>query len=149
MLKIRIENLDRLREAFSRVPAKIAPELQRATLEAGKVIRNTEVVEAPHKTGTLQRSIKLNYRPIAVEIYPTVEYAKYLITGTRAHEIYPTRAKALRFVGRDGQIHFAKKVMHTGTQPNNFVGRTVDIATEPVNKIFQGALKNIIDILNG
>ena len=147
MLTLKIDNLESLRDAFIKAPAKIAPILQKATIEAGKVLQRTEVLQAPHKTGGLQRSIKMVYKPISVEIYPSIDYAMWIVSGTRPHVIFPSRAKALRFKGKDGQIHYAKRVMHTGTQPNDFVGRTVDIATVPVNKIFNNALLEVAKII--
>lgn len=148
MLTLKIENLDSLRSAFASAPVKVAPILQKATLEAGKVIRNTEVKQAPHATGNLQRSIKLNFFPIGVEIYPTANYASLVVSGTRPHEILPRRAKALRFRGKDGAWHYAKRVMHTGTKPNDFVGRTIELSTQPVNKLFNEALNQITKLIS-
>lgn len=148
MLTLKIENLETMRNAFAQAPVRIAPILQKAVVEAGKQTRNIEVKEAPHKTGTLQRSIKLNFFPIGFELYPTVNYAGYVVSGTQPHIIVPVRAKALRFKGRDGQYHYAKKVHHTGTKANPFVERTVDIATAPVNKVFNQALQEITKLLS-
>lgn len=146
MLTLKIDNLDKLREFFTKAPAKIAPSLQKATIEAGKQIQRIEVMEAPHDTGTLQRSIKMTYRPIMVEIEPIAGYAGYVVTGTRPHLIYPTRAKALRFMGKDGKYHYAKIVKHTGTRANDFVGRTVVLAQKPVNDLFQKALEDALKL---
>lgn len=147
MLTLKIENLNELRSAFASAPARVAPLLKAATIEAGKVIQRTEVKEAPHKTGGLQRSVRLTYFNIGVEIFPTAKYAPYIVTGTRPHEILPRRVKALRFRGSDGQYHYAKRVLHTGTKPNDFVARTIGLATRPVNQIFDNALKKIIEAI--
>lgn len=154
MLTLKVENLDKLRNAFAKMPAKVAPALQRATLGAGKALQKREVSEAPHKTGTLQRSIRLSYKPIMIELEPMIDYAKYLVGGTGIYGqgsgqylIYPTRARALRFRGKDGQIHFAKVVKSNGIPPNDFVGRTIVGGTKEVNDLFDKALDEILSDL--
>ena len=46
--------------------------------------------------------------------------ARFLENGTRAHEIWARRAKALRFV-MNGQVVFRIMVHHPGTQPRPFM----------------------------
>lgn len=41
--------------------------------------------------------------------------------GSRPHVIMPRRATMLRFVGRTGQVVFARKVNHPGTKPNRYL----------------------------
>ena len=45
-----------------------------------------------------------------------VDYAPHVEWDTRPHVIRPVRAKALRFVARDGTVVFAQKVNHPGTK---------------------------------
>lgn len=144
MVTLKIENLDRLRSAFMQAPAKVAPALTKAVIEAGKVLTRNEVMQMPHKTGALQRSVRMDYHPIGVTIYPIMSYAGYIVTGTRPHIIEARRARALRFVGRDGKIHFAKRVMHTGTVANDYVTRTVAVSSKQISVIFDNALKGIL-----
>jgi hypothetical protein len=60
-------------------------------------------------------------------------YGAYIEYGTKAHDIRPKRAKALRFmVGHHaivgGEIVFAKRVRHPGTDPMPFMGPASEYA---------------------
>lgn len=145
MFDIKVENLNEIREMFKKAPRVANKELQKATKNAGALIKRTEVKEAPHKTGNLQRSIQLRYRPIVTEIYPTADYAMAVHEGTRPHTITPTRKKVLRFKGSNGQWVFTKKVNHPGTKANPFVKRTAKKVTPGINLIFKKALINIVN----
>lgn len=50
-------------------------------------------------------------------------HLKYVIGGTRPHEIHPRNGRFLSFVTKDGNLVFARSVNHPGTSPNNFVER--------------------------
>jgi len=142
---IKIENLDELRAAFKKAPDIASKELQQATKEAGKIILATEKTEVPVKTGQLRRSITLDYKPISVSIYPTVNYAFSVHEGTKPHVILP-KGKVLAFK-KNGKMIFARRVNHPGNKPNKFVERTVDKTESKVNSLFSKALENIINFL--
>lgn len=79
---------------------------------------------APARTGRLRDSIQiLERREEQVSVGPTVDYVKHVVRGTGPHEILPRRARALRFE-MDGQVVFAKRVQHPGTEPKRFVEDT-------------------------
>jgi hypothetical protein len=54
-----------------------------------------------------------------------IDYTQYVNYGTRAHEIAARNKKYLRFVTSSGQIVFAKRVQHPGTQPTYFIDRAM------------------------
>lgn len=56
------------------------------------------------------------------EIAALKPYASYVEEGTPAHEIYPRRAGALAFVGRAGELQFARRVNHPGSRAFPFMG---------------------------
>lgn len=144
--EIKIENLNELRAAFKKAPDIADKELQQATKEAGKLILATEKEEAPVKTGQLRRSITLDYKPISVSIYPTVNYALPIHEGSKPHIITPKNKSVLAFK-KDGKMIFARKVNHPGNKPNKFVERTVNKTESKVNSLFSKALDNIINFL--
>lgn len=52
-----------------------------------------------------------------------VLHASFLDGGTKPHEIHPRPPnKVLRFIGKDGQVVFARKVNHPGTRPYGYMG---------------------------
>ena len=53
------------------------------------------------------------------EVVVGVPYAKYVIEGTRPHEIVPRNANVLHWV-QNNEDHFAYRVSHPGNRPNNF-----------------------------
>jgi len=144
--EIKIENLDELRAAFEKAPQITANELEKATKNAGKIILATEKSEVPIRTGTLRRSITMDYRPISVSIYPTVKYALPVHEGTQPHVIVPVKKQALVFK-KGGKMVFARRINHPGTKPNRFVERTVAKSESPINAFFIKALDNIINYL--
>jgi len=144
--EIKIEHLDELREAFKQAPKEVDRFLQKATKDAGKLILQTEKQEVPIKTGTLRRSIVMDYRPIAVSIYPTVNYSLDVNFGTKAHIIRPRTKKVLRFRSGNNWV-FASRVYHPGTKANPFVERTVARSEGGVNRSFDTALDEIINFL--
>lgn len=144
--EITIDHLDELREAFKQAPKEVDRFLQKATKDAGKLILQTEKNEVPIKTGQLRRSIVMDYAPISVSIYPTVNYAIGLNFGTKPHTILPRAKKVLRFKSGGGWV-FATRVNHPGTKANPFVERTVTKSEGGVNKFFDTALDEIINFL--
>lgn len=101
--------------------------IQKAMLEAGKIVRNTARSLAPQKTGALRRSIrvrKLKKKEFkgSDEIGAVVDYnvkiARYahiVEGGAKPHEIRPKYKKALKFKGG-----YAARVKHPG-----FKGRDI------------------------
>lgn len=54
--------------------------------------------------------------------------AGFVLNGTPPHPIFPSRKKVLRFtVG--GRIVYTKRVDHPGTKPNNFLWKSVLMAS--------------------
>lgn len=76
------------------------------------------------KTFDLYKSIGFDVKSGADGLVGTVTAAdrKAIMhhNGTRAHLIYPNKAKTLRFSSR-GRIVYAKVVRHPGTKPNKFL----------------------------
>lgn len=84
-----------------------------------------------HTGGQLRRSIFSQATDTATTIEGKVAtgadtpYAKYVELGTAAHDIVPTKAKALAFM-LDGKQVFAKSVHHPGTKGQLFMRRAFD-----------------------
>lgn len=94
--------------------------------------------EAPKNTGALESAIKVErlswfrYR-VGVDSGQLAsdprnpsgnDYSPYIISGHGGFTLYPVRAKALRWVGKDGNVYFAKYVRMPARGPNDFVART-------------------------
>lgn len=95
------------------------------------------ISEAPSNTGALHDAIKVErvswfrYR-VGVDSSQLAsdprnpsgrDYSEFIISGHSGFTIRPVKAKALRWVGKDGKVHFAAYVHMPPRKPNNFVAR--------------------------
>ncbi len=86
---------------------------------------------APRDTGNLSRRIwVIRHTSLAggrasVDLIgqTDVSYAKFVLEGTKPHDIFPVRAKALHWYDQMGDDVFATAVHHPGTKPNPFPRR--------------------------
>jgi hypothetical protein len=80
------------------------------------------------RTKNLQRStahrIIRTKSASVIRLFNTAKYAKFIEFGTKAHG--SKRARFLRFVGRNGQIVFARRVR--GIKPRKFLYRATNAA---------------------
>ncbi|MDH7506197.1 MAG: hypothetical protein QHH15_00215 [Candidatus Thermoplasmatota archaeon] len=90
---------------------------------------------APYRTGQLSESHEIEISGLEGVMYPTADYAAYVILGTRPHTIVPVSASVLAWYW--GEWYFAKRVEHPGTQPNDYI--------EP---IFQDSMYSVDNIVN-
>lgn len=58
---------------------------------------------------------------LAIEIQAGTSYALDHHNGTPPHTITPVNKTVLRFVDRNGEVVFARRVRHSGTRPNRFL----------------------------
>jgi hypothetical protein len=73
----------------------------------------------------------------------TAETSVFLNDGTRPHEILPKNAKALRFE-TDGQVVFAARAQHPGTEPDPFFDHGVERTEEVFVEEIEAALDRIL-----
>ncbi len=65
---------------------------------------------------------------VGIRVGSNVPYAHLHHDGTRPHVIRARRARALRYVNRQGAVVFAMSVMHPGTQPNRYLSENLPLA---------------------
>jgi len=94
---------------------------------------------APKDTGTLaDRIYALRHTKLVggarVDLVAVtdVPYAGFVLRGTKPHTIVPVNAKALSWMGVDGDQTFATIVQHPGTKPNPFPHRVWISLREPI-----------------
>lgn len=102
--------------------------------------------------GGLQKSIFVDTSKPLVCIVGADEskahYAKFVIGGTRAHDIAPRNKKALRFsLGGVMGFTFAKLVKHKGTKPNPFVSETWARTQKDFVKTIDNGVKETLDAI--
>lgn len=112
-----------LRTPTGRKPRRL---MQRDPLSGRLQLEATNILI---RTGRLRDSVGQSYHPDHVtrihgwtlEIGTTVPYAPYHQQGTAPYVIRPREAKALRFVGNDGDWVFAREVHHPGLPSRPFL----------------------------
>lgn len=133
-----------MRELFRRLDAVANPAARRQTMtQVGLVALGYIKQETPVKTGNLRRQNRLLRVTATSAVFTNdASYAKAVHDGARAHDIVPRNRKALRWRGRDGQMHFARRVRHPGNKPNRFMTRGLQRAgAEGGRKIVDGVVQ--------
>ena len=117
---------DSLRQLGTNAPAIVAQAIQQGLRASGEVVtseakRQVYLGHPEHlkgDTGRLRQSIQWEVRGNETHVGSSVVYAAIHEFGgkTRARVIEARRAKALRFMGRGGEIIFRRRVNHPGSQ---------------------------------
>jgi len=96
--------------------------------------------KAPKRSGYLASQISSVVEKDSAAIYAKAPYSAYVEFGTRPHLILPKRARALRFEV-DGEVVFARRVHHPGTQPQPYLFPAV---YEAIPELIEG-LKSLVE----
>ena len=143
--EIKIFGLDILKEAMKKSPQTVYKELTSAIKTSVNIVRPIMGQEAPAKSGKLRRNIVGKSSGLTGTIGPDLDvtpYAWYVHEGTGPYIIRPRMKKALYWNTAPGG-HPWKLVHHPGIKANPFVSKTYDRIKEPVQLIFQQAIKRI------
>jgi hypothetical protein len=93
----------------------------------GPVLVEAMAAEAPRDTGFLadesQGWVDVEGELQIVSTDDRGPIARYMLRGTRPHDIYPVHASALHFFASDGTEVFTQHVSHPGTSPNPYNNR--------------------------
>jgi HK97 gp10 family phage protein len=116
--------------------------------EVGPLTRTALKAKAPvgkgQGAGRLRDSIRYQRRTlggaVVLEFTANTPYAKYVLSGTSAHEIRPKAARVLHWVDASGNDRFAAAVRHPGTKPNRFPEKAV----LPLLPLIQRRFKEIV-----
>lgn len=130
-LALRIGIAGRAPEKLAAIVRRLRPALSGAFRELLNEIQSRATKLAPIRTGHLRRTIgppRITELPLGImgTLTATASYAAAVEFGTRPHAIRPRRAKALRFLGRGGQVVFARSVQHPGTRPKPYLQPAFD-----------------------
>ena len=117
-------------------------------------LENLERRAAPHiDTGIMQRNLYSKRITNGVEAGISsdgmmvnwngarVNYAAFVLHGTRPHIIEPRNKKALRWTGENGRFMFAKKVKHPGYKGDDFLTKAAEDTMDNLQKILDENLK--------
>jgi hypothetical protein len=132
-----------LLNATKKEPMIALQEINNAIKKSALKIQSLSQRSAPADTGALRQSITSRFEPLRGIVQAGAKYAIYVHQGTRPHDIFPVRKRALANV-RKGQF-FGKHVKHPGTKANPFMMRSVTQAMPQITNYFRQALSNILN----
>lgn len=135
LVTIKVDDIVDMKGRMSKSRQVIMSAVQKELTAYGRKLVEEAKNEAPVRTGALRDSIRFAVRQqgtrgMQLEVTagnrqrpPVV--VKTILFGSRPRVITPKRAKALRFIGRGGNVVFARRVKYRGTNPNNFMERAL------------------------
>jgi len=100
---------------------------------------------APWRTGKLARSIVIEIEDGEAKLQALAPYAKFVVEGTRPHEIHPAGSNVLVFKAKSGDLVFTRLVRHPGTKPNPFMQGAVDKAREQIDDIWAELFEDLVE----
>lgn len=96
------------------------------------------------RTGELRKSIdRVPHGEWGWKLRATAKHARYVESGTKAHEIVARRRRALRFIWH-GELTFRKRVWHPGTKPTNFMDEAATVAARFLDYQMEEALRRAL-----
>lgn len=104
-----------------------AAKVEQATLRTAAIARTLVPGSMKNAIRPIYRGTKANPLGIVMVDHPA---ASFVLHGTRGpYDIYPKRAKALRFV-IGGRVVYSRHVVHPGIKANNFLEKALLAARE-------------------
>ncbi len=142
------KEINRLKEALRRSPAKTIDEISKAVQKSALIIESNAKKEAPVNKqtggGNLRQNIRSSLKSkLRAEIESRAPYSGYVEMGTAPHIILPVVKKALAN-RRTGQF-FGKIVHHPGTRPNPYMHRALERSMTKINEFFRVAMINVFN----
>jgi hypothetical protein len=116
-----------------------ATRVQLAAKAQVRVYRGAKPGEDPAKRpipGRLKQDIVKHWiqtpnGDLAISVGSTLPYAELIHEGSPPHVILPRNPSGvLRFVGRDGRVHFSKRVNHPGFEADRYLTDNLPLAVQ-------------------
>lgn len=142
IIQIEIKNLAQIKSAFSKAPARMMVNLNRAIRQTIFFVESASQRNVPVKSGRLRGSIYRDFQPLKGELGYGAKYAGWVHDGTSPYTIRPSGKQALYW---KGAAHPVKRVNHPGIRANPFLQRAVDDSELQIDKFFQGAVQDTLD----
>ena len=125
---------------------RVAPLVEEALKREAPVYKYDDASLSRGQTkGDLRASIKLESAARSELVFSAVDYAKYVIRGTRGHPIPsdPETSKTLHWV-RNGDSYYRNEVYHPGTTANDFPRRAIDGIEPLIGRTLTDTLREMV-----
>ena len=147
-----IFGLKEIHQSLNHIDKNLHPIIIRdATEDAFKNVRKR--AEKHYKTGNMEDNISFKVRKTFGEVYiedngmlvdykgKKINYATFVLYGTRKHDIKPSKKKKLRYASVGAFVH-AKLVHHTGYKGDNFLYDGVQDTFKKLDNIINKAVQD-------
>lgn len=149
-LSVQITGLNELIRDAQNVGANASTVVKAAIVNSVNHIQSETRSRAPHKTGTLQRSILVQVNYPVGQVQVNEKYGQYIESGTGIYagqgRITPKKAKALRWKGASGYV-FARSTKGQKARP--FFKPGVEASADYVSLQFTKVIERLADALAG
>ncbi|TXG76783.1 hypothetical protein E6Q11_04075 [Candidatus Dojkabacteria bacterium] len=145
-LSVEINGMNELLHDVARAGGDAKPLVKAALANSATTIQRNVRERAPHRTGTLQRSVLFTVDYPTAKVSVQEKYGSYIEDGTRPHDIVPKNKKALFWKGAYSPY---KRVHHPGTKAKPFFKPGVEASENKVKDIFTGVLERLTRELAG
>lgn len=146
MTNIYIDGLNEFLADVKKAGLDAKPLISSALTNAATITQRNIRQEAPHKTGSLQRSVMTFMSYPTATVTEQEKYGRYVEEGTRPHVIQATNKKALFW---KGALNPYKAVRHPGTKANPFFERGVNRSVNEVQAQFSKVMDKLVTIMAG
>lgn len=145
-LKVEIVGLNDLIADVKKAGGDAKPLVKAALFNSGSLIQRNVRGRAPHRTGTLQRSVlnSVDYPTATVSV--NEKYGDYIEHGTKPHDIVPTGKQALYW---KGALNPYKKVHHPGMKARPFFKPGVDASQNGIIEQFMKVTERLVREMAG
>jgi HK97 gp10 family phage protein len=145
-LTVEIKGLPELQQDIKRAGGDAKPLVKAALFNSVTRMQRNIRERAPHKTGSLQRSILTQVDYPNAQVSADEKYAEYVEYGTKPHIIMPKNKKALYWKGAFSPVTV---VHHPGTKANPFFKTGVENSQDYINEVFLKVIDRLVSELAG
>lgn len=145
-MNVQIIGLNDLMADVKRAGVDAKPLVGAALHNAATLTQSNIRSQAPHKTGSLQRSILTSMNYPSATVSANEKYAPMVEGGTRPHLITPKNKKALFW---KGALNPYKAVRHPGTKANPFFQRGVEQSENGITEQFVKVMERLVNVMAG
>ena len=145
-LSVEIVGLTDLVKDVKRAGGDAKPLVKAALFNSSREIQRNVRSRAPHRTGTLQRSVLQTIEYPTATVTVDEKYGEYIEKGTRPHLITPKNKQALFW---KGALNPYKSVKHPGTRANPFFKPGVEESSNYIEDQFMKVIERLVRELAG
>jgi len=145
-LSVQITGFDDFAKDVRAAGLNAEPLVEAALQNSATKIQSSVRDRAPHRTGSLQRSVLATVSSDQATVRVEERYGIFVEEGTQPHIITPVNKKALFWSGAFSPV---KSVMHPGTKAQPFFTPGVDASRPYIVDTFTKVMERLVTVMAG